>query len=106
MTRHIENLGALADQYLGAYYALARDDFGLFRQLIRPDMLWGWWTDQVAGELQRFYFDLIAGKRPKLALMAPPQHGKSWTVWDFIAWIAQWRRGFSTGPTFGGLPGR
>ncbi len=25
---------------------------------------------------------------------------------DFIAWIAQWRRGFSTGPTFGGLPGR
>ena len=90
MTRQcvIRNLGPLADQYLGAYYALATDDFGLFRQLIRPDMLWGWWTDEVAHELQRFYFDLIAGKRPKLALMAPPQHGKSWTVSDFIAWTA------------------
>ena len=38
--------------------------------------------------MQRFYRDLTEGRRPKLALMAPPQHGKSWTVWDFIAWIA------------------
>jgi hypothetical protein len=36
----------------------------------------------------QFYKDLVAGKRPKLALMAPPQHGKSKAVNDFIAWLA------------------
>jgi hypothetical protein len=41
-----------------------------------------------ARELQRFYLDLSDGRRPKLALMAPPQHGKSTAVLDFIAWIA------------------
>ena len=63
-------------------------DFGLFRQLIHPDMHWNWWTDEVARELNRFYRDLKEGRRPKLALMAPPQHGKTSTVLDFIAWIA------------------
>jgi hypothetical protein len=61
------NLDAWADEYAGTLYALARDDFGLFRQLIHPDFLWGWWTDEVARELQRFYLDLRDGRRPKLA---------------------------------------
>jgi hypothetical protein len=82
------DLDAWADEYAGTLYALARDDFGLCRQLIHPDFLWGWWTDDVARELQRFYLDLRDGRRPKLALMAPPQHGKSMAVLDFIAWIA------------------
>jgi predicted phage terminase large subunit-like protein len=82
------NLDAWADEYAGTLYAMARDDFGLSRQLIHPDFLWGWWTDEVARELQRFYLDLRDGRRPKLALMAPPQHGKSMAVLDFIAWIA------------------
>jgi hypothetical protein len=82
------DLDAWADRYVGTLYALARDDFGLFRQLVHPDMLWGWWADEVARELNRFYRDLSEGRRPKLALMAPPQHGKSWTIWDFIAWIS------------------
>jgi predicted phage terminase large subunit-like protein len=82
------NLDAWADEYAATLYALAPDDFGLFRQLIRPDMFWGWWNDEVARELHRFYLDLKAGRRPKLALMAPPQHGKSTAVLDFIAWIA------------------
>jgi hypothetical protein len=38
--------------------------------------------------LQWFYEDLIAGNRPKLALEAPPQHGKSAAVEDFMAWVA------------------
>jgi predicted phage terminase large subunit-like protein len=82
------DLDAWADDYAGTLYVLARDDFGLFRQLIRPDMLWSWWTDELARELHRFYRDLKAGRRPKLALMAPPQHGKSTAVLDFIAWNA------------------
>ena len=34
------NLDAWANDYAGTLYALARDDFGLFRQLIHPDFLW------------------------------------------------------------------
>ena len=82
------DLDAWADEYAAVLYTLARDDFALFRQLIHPDMLWGWWTDEVARKLQQFYLDLREGRRPKLALMAPPQHGKSTAVLDFIAWIA------------------
>lgn len=76
------------DDYVARRYGQAVDNFATFRMLKRPQMRWGWWTEEVARELQQFYLDLIAGKRPKLALMAPPQHGKSWTVWDFIQWIA------------------
>jgi Terminase large subunit, T4likevirus-type, N-terminal len=66
----------------------AREDFGLFRSLIRPKMIHGWWTQEVAWQLQRFYNEMIAGTRPKLAIAAPPQHGKSWAVTDFIAYVA------------------
>ena len=48
----------------------------------------GWWQYEVANELQRFYHRLKKGERPKLALMAPPQHGKTEQVTDFIAWVA------------------
>jgi len=82
------DLDAWAEIYVAALYALALNDFGLFRQLIHPDMLWNWWLDEVARELTKFYRDLIAGRRPILALAAPPQHGKSWTLWDFMAWFA------------------
>jgi hypothetical protein len=39
-------------------------------------------------ELQPFHADLKAGRRPKLVLMAPPQHGKSMAAEDLIAWSA------------------
>ncbi len=71
---------------LGA--AQARDHFHVFRRMIRPGILWGWWIEDVVCQLQRFYEDLVAGKRPRLALMAPPQHGKSWAATDFVAWVA------------------
>jgi predicted phage terminase large subunit-like protein len=66
----------------------ARESFAAFRRFMHPEILWGWWMQEVAEELQRFWEDLVAGRRPKLALMAPPQHGKSSAITDFIAWVA------------------
>jgi predicted phage terminase large subunit-like protein len=77
-----------AELFLGDLYQQARNDLSVFRRMIRPNMLWGWWLDEVARELQQFRADLTAGRRPKLALMAPPQHGKSEAVSDLIAWMA------------------
>jgi predicted phage terminase large subunit-like protein len=68
--------------------ARARESFLEFRRYVRPQLIVGWWVREVAQKLQRFYKDFIAGKRPKLAIEAPPQHGKSWAVTDFIAWVA------------------
>jgi hypothetical protein len=62
--------------------------FWVFRRWIHPTMKCGWWQHEVADELQRFYRSLRNGERPNLALMAPPQHGKTELVTDFIAWIA------------------
>jgi predicted phage terminase large subunit-like protein len=76
------------DLYGTRYQQRIRDDFGFFRQHIRPRMLWGWWIEVVATELTEFYGDFVAGKRPKLAICTPPQHGKSWTAVDFIAWVS------------------
>jgi hypothetical protein len=57
--------------------AEARENFWAFRRYMHPHMLWGWWVEKVAVVLQQFYYNFVAGKRPKLALMAPPQHGKT-----------------------------
>lgn len=65
-----------------------RQSFWEFRIAIHPDMKVGWWQRTVAEELQLFYEQLAAGLRPKLVLEAPPQHGKSEQITDFIAWIA------------------
>jgi predicted phage terminase large subunit-like protein len=62
--------------------------FWAFRRSIHPGMKVGWWQYDVANELQRFYHGLIKGERPKLALMAPPQHGKTDQATDFSAWVA------------------
>jgi len=67
---------------------VARKNFLAFRRKIRPNMLVGWWIEEVAGHLQQFYDEMMDGKRPKLAITAPPQTGKSWTVTDFIAYVA------------------
>lgn len=66
----------------------AREDFLTFRQLINPRDKWGWFNIEMARELQAFGEALEAGKRPKLVIEAPPQHGKSVAIIDFIAWIA------------------
>jgi predicted phage terminase large subunit-like protein len=66
----------------------ARENFWAFRRYIRSNMLWGWWVEKVSIELQMFYGDIIAGKRPTLVMMTPPQHGKTTAAEDFIAWLA------------------
>ena len=66
----------------------ARASFLSFRKLINPKDKWGWWQEEIAQELQQFFNDLISGKRPKLVIQAPPQHGKSVQIIDFISWLA------------------
>ena len=68
--------------------ARARKSFSAFRRWIRPDLIVGWWTRKLEEELQAFYQDYIAGNRPRLAILAPPQHGKSTIVNDFVAYVA------------------
>lgn len=66
----------------------ARTSFLSFRKLINPKDKWGWWQEEIALELQKFHDDLVAGRRPKLVIQAPPQHGKSVQIVDFISWLA------------------
>ena len=56
--------------------AEAREHFWAFRKFIHPDLIEGWWQVDVAEHLDQFYRDYVAGKRPKLVLCSPPQHGK------------------------------
>jgi hypothetical protein len=41
--------------YNASYRQTMRDDFGYFRQHMRPGMLWGFWNEVVATELTEFY---------------------------------------------------
>lgn len=66
----------------------ARDRFWAYRQYMRPGMKLGWWQRLIARELQRFHEELTAGEKPILVIEAPPQHGKSETIVDFIQWVA------------------
>ena len=43
--------------------AEARESFWAFRKILRyGTMLWGWWVELVAVELQQFYEDFVAGR--------------------------------------------
>jgi len=77
-----------ADTYSEFYAATARENFNFFRQRVRPGAMWNWFTRDINAHLQQFYTDFKAGKRPKLVISTPPQHGKSWAAEDFIAWVA------------------
>jgi len=66
----------------------ARNDFYAYRCYIRPKMEQGWFTEELARIATQFYEELIAGQRPKYAIEAPPQHGKSTLVVDLISWVA------------------
>lgn len=74
---------------LEQYYNLkAKDDFYTFRRLINPKAKVGWFYKDITAQLQQFYNDLVSGKKPKLILQAPPQHGKSEAITDFVAWLS------------------
>lgn len=71
------------------YYALeAKDDFWVYRQYINPKLKISWFQKEIAYALMQFYHDYKSGKRPKLIIEAPPQHGKSVQVIEFISWLA------------------
>lgn len=71
------------------YYALqARNDLWAFRQYMDANLVKGWFPQDLSIHLQEFYADLIAGKRPKIVIEAPPQHGKSRGLHDAIGWMA------------------
>jgi hypothetical protein len=76
--------------------AAARESFAMFRRTIRPDMLSSPFVGSMTRELQKFHDAFVAGKRPKLAMMTPPQHGKSWAAEDFMAWEAGKNPSFKT----------
>ena len=66
----------------------AVEHFWQFRVQMNPRLtLKGmWFPKTLARQLRKFWDDYKAGKRPVLLLMTPPQHGKSLSVIDFIAW--------------------
>lgn len=66
----------------------AHSNFWAYRQMINPKMKLGWFQRDVAYELMQFREDMIAGLRPKLVVEAPPQHGKSDIVTDFLSWFS------------------
>ena len=66
----------------------ARESFWAYRRFMNPSMKIGWWQREVSDVLQQFADDLMAGLRPKLVIEAPPQHGKSRMVVEFITWLA------------------
>src|SRR5262245_32554572 len=76
------------DLYANLQAAELRDNFFEYRRKMRPEMLQNWWTKEIADALQQFYDDLVGGARPRLAIGAPPQHGKSLAAEDFIAWVS------------------
>jgi len=66
---------------------LARSDFWRFRLLMHKRLKVGWWHKQASYEIQQWWEDVLAGKRPKLLIEAPPQHGKSTLVSDLALWV-------------------
>lgn len=66
----------------------ARESFFAYRKLTNSKLKLGWWQEDVCHQLQQFYDDLTANKRPQLVIQAPPQHGKSDLIISFISWLA------------------
>lgn len=66
----------------------SREDFWAYRQFINGSKLKeGWWQKEVARVLHNFYEEFVAGKRPIYIIQAPPQHGKSVQIVEFLSWL-------------------
>lgn len=75
---------SLCEEYV---YRKACDDFYTFRRLINPKAKVGWFYRELTDALQKFYEAFKRKEKPELIIQAPPQHGKSEAITDFIAWI-------------------
>jgi len=77
------------DLYEKWWIQKSRINFLAYRMYMRADNFkHNWFIDDLCSKLQQFYVDCKKGLRPILLITTPPQHGKSWTVADFISWIA------------------
>lgn len=56
---------------------IARRSLHEFIQYINPEYITSHFSETVCNALDQFLLDMMDGKRPKLILGAPPQHGKS-----------------------------
>lgn len=56
---------------------IARRSLHEFIQYINPEYIISHFSETVCNALDQFLLDMMDGKRPKLILGAPPQHGKS-----------------------------
>lgn len=70
------------------YAAQARRDLWAYRQFMDPHFTPGWFPHSISVRLQKFFYRLMRGERPKLIIEAPPQHGKSRSLHDFMSWVA------------------
>jgi predicted phage terminase large subunit-like protein len=76
-------------ELLEEYYAAeSRESLWAFRQYMDPTFQRGWWVHEVSEQLQKFFVRLENNERPTLLLEAPPQHGKSRGLIDFVAWAS------------------
>jgi len=81
----VEDIDAIEDWWIKK----SRVNFLAYRTFLRPgQFVHNWFIADLCVNLQQFYADLIAGKRPILLIQSPPQHGKSWSITDFIAWVS------------------
>lgn len=65
----------------------AIENFLVYRYYLNPKLKLGWFVKDLARNLQQFYQDFVDGKKPKLIIEAPPQHGKSTAIIDFASWM-------------------
>jgi len=79
-----DDLDAIAEYYA----AESRENLWAYRRFMDPDLVLGWFPRAISMILQQFWEDLLAGKRPKYVIEAPPQHGKTRNLQDFLSWIA------------------
>lgn len=56
---------------------LAKRNLIDFTTTTKPNFVTGWFNRVIAKELQQFYFDVVAGRQPRLMIFAPPRSGKS-----------------------------
>jgi predicted phage terminase large subunit-like protein len=74
--------------YKEYWETVSRDNFHAYRQYINyPKFKKGTFPSLIAKDLQSFYDDMVAGLRPILIIEAPPQHGKSCAITDFVSWF-------------------
>lgn len=73
MNYTVEDINLMEDWWIQK----SRVNFLAYRQYMRSNnFINGWFISDVCKNLQQFYLDFKAGKRPVLIMQSPPQHGK------------------------------